>query len=199
MHRSARWRIWRRSVCGSVAIEFAFIAPILLVLIFAIIEVGLIYFGQFVLKNSADAAARVIRTGNAAAYSSNPGLVDYICNRTDNSLGKIAGNMILPDCTRKLQIYVHSYPVTPGFSSFPAIRNSDLVNNGTPGVTTALSALDASAQPCVVQFVRVTYPWDVITPLLTWFLVNTGSGQHLLTATEVFQNEPAPGGSSSCT
>lgn len=191
-----RWR--RGAVSGSVAIEFAFIAPILLVLIFAVIEVGLIYFGQFVLKNATDAAARVIKTGNATAYSSNPGLVDYICSKGDSGLGKVAANIILPKCSQNLRVYVRSYPATSGFTSFPSIGVSDLTNNGTTGNTTTLASLDAAAKPCAVQILRVTFAWDVVTPLLTWFLVNYGSGQHLISATEVFQNESAPGSTSAC-
>lgn len=187
----------RRTISGAVAIEFAFIIPILLVLLLAIFEVGIIFFAQFVLKNATVATARVIRTGNSTSYSANPTLVDYICSKTDSSLGKLAANLILPSCTSKLRVYEANYTST-GIAGFPSIKSSDLTNNGTTGSSLTMAALDSTTQPCSVVLLRVTYAWDVATPGLSWFLVNYGTSQYLLTATEVFQNEPKSGASSQC-
>lgn len=180
---------------GAVAIEFAFVLPLLLVLLMGIFETGLVYFAQFVLKNATVATARVIRTGSAS--STGTSLVNYICTSTDSSLGKLAANIILPSCTSTLRIYAKNYSTT-GIAGFPSIAASDLTNVGSPGVTTTLGAIDSTALHCNVIVLRVTYPWTVITPGLSWFLVNYGSSQHLLTATEIFQNEPASGDSSQC-
>ncbi|MGB8603070.1 MAG: TadE family protein [Rhizomicrobium sp.] len=190
----------RRTISGAVAIEFAFIVPIFLVLLLAIFEVGIMFFAQFVLKNATVATARVIRTGNSTSYSANPKLVDYICSKTDSSLGKLAGSLVLPSCSSKLQVYeVDSTAATStAFTLFPKIKSSDLANNGVTGSSLTMAALDSTAKPCAVIVLRVTYAWDVATPGLSWFLVNSGTSQHLLTATEVFQNEPKSGASSQC-
>lgn len=192
----------RRTISGAVAIEFAIIVPVFLVLLLAIFEVGIIYFAQFVLKNATVATARVIRTGNSTSYSANPALVDFICSKTDSSLGKLAASIVLPSCSTKLQVYEVDSTAASGSSAltlFPNISSTSLSNSGTAGSSLTMASLDATAKPCAVVVLRVTYAWDVATPGLSWFLVNSGTGQHLLTATEVFQNEPKSGASSQCT
>jgi len=47
-------------------------------------------------------------------------------------------------------------------------------------------------QSCDVVLLRATYNWTVVTPLLSWFLVNMANSQHLLSATTAFRNEPIP-------
>lgn len=183
------------AISGVVAIEFAFVLPLLLILLMGILETGLTYFAQFVLKNATVATARVIRTGSASSTGTT--LVNYICTATDSSLGKLAANIILPSCTSTLRLYTKNYTTT-GLAGFPSIAASDLASTGSAGVSTTLGAMDSTALPCNVILLRVTYPWTVVTPGLSWFLVNYGSSQHLLTATEIFQNEPSSGGSSQC-
>jgi hypothetical protein len=48
--------------------------------------------------------------------------------------------------------------------------------------------------PCDVVLLRATYNWNVVTPVLSWFLVNMANGQHLLSATTAFRNEPYTSG-----
>src|SRR5262245_18866068 len=55
----------RRNTSGSVAIEFALIAPIFFLLLFGIIEATLALFANMVLENATKETARLIRTGQA--------------------------------------------------------------------------------------------------------------------------------------
>ena len=41
-----------------------------------------------------------------------------------------------------------------------------------------------------VVLMRATYNWTVVTPVLSWFMVNMANNQHLLSATTAFRNEP---------
>ncbi len=48
------------------------------------------------------------------------------------------------------------------------------------------------------MLVRAFYTWGVITPLLTPFLVNMSSNNHLIYAAAAFRNEPFSTGMSGC-
>ena len=58
-------RIWRRDERGFTAVEFALVIGPFLALLFAIMEVALVYFATFSLENATEQAARLIRTGQA--------------------------------------------------------------------------------------------------------------------------------------
>ncbi len=67
-------RLWRKDESGATAIEFAMVIGPFLGLLFAILEVALVYFAQFSLENANETAARLIRTGAAqnGTATSNP-------------------------------------------------------------------------------------------------------------------------------
>jgi Flp pilus assembly protein TadG len=58
-------RSWRKNESGATAIEFAMVIGPFLGVLFAVIEVGLVYFAQISIENANEAAARVFRTGQA--------------------------------------------------------------------------------------------------------------------------------------
>lgn len=58
-------RRFRENRTGASAVEFALIAPIFLVLLFAIIETALMFFASQVLETMTQDAARMILTGQA--------------------------------------------------------------------------------------------------------------------------------------
>ena len=180
MRRFARrWRLHARS--GSAPIEFAFIAPIFLVLLMGTMEVGIMYFSQFVLQSATADAARLIRTGQVASGSmSQAQFRTYICNKISPVLG----------CDANLQIDVETYT---NFSS-ATISNPLLANNT---LNPALNNYSTGAA-CSVVVVRSFYTWSVATPLLTPFMVNMANNDHLLTATVAFRNEPFSTGVSGC-
>jgi Flp pilus assembly protein TadG len=173
-------RLWRRppdgkdrSRSGSAAIEFAFVAPVFFLFLMGTMETGLIYLGDFVLQNATADAARQIRTGQVATGSMTQAQFrTLICNEISPLLA----------CDTNLQIDVQTYtnfgsaaitnPITSGGALDPSL------NHWTPGGV------------CDVVLVRAFYTWRVATPLLTPFLVNVNSSQHLLTAAVAFRNEP---------
>src|SRR5262245_51986200 len=59
----------KRSTSGSVAIEFALIAPIFFLLFFGILETALATFGNMILENGMKTVARLVRTGQAQNQS----------------------------------------------------------------------------------------------------------------------------------
>lgn len=162
-----------RSRSGSAAIEFAFVAPVFFLFLMATMETGLIYLSNFVLQNATSDAARQIRTGQVAAS-----------NMTQAQFRTLICNGIAPllACDPNLQIDVETFP---SFASAnitnPILASGGLdpkLNNWAPGTV------------CSIVLVRTFYTWNVVTPLLTPFLVNMSSNNHLLTAAAAFRNEP---------
>lgn len=180
LRRIAR-RFRARAQSGQASIEFAFIAPIFFVLLLGTMEVGIMYFAQFVLQSAVTDAARQIRTGQvAAAGMTQTQFRTYICGDISPILA----------CDSNLQIDVESYS---NFST--ATIGSPLLTDNT--LNTALNNYSPGTV-CSVVVVRAFYTWSVLTPLLTPFMVNMANDQHLLTATAAFRNEPYTTGVSGC-
>lgn len=171
LRRAATLRARSRS--GSAMLEFAMVAPIFFVLLLGILETGIIFFAQSTLLNATQDAGRLVRTGQAQdSGMTQDQFRTFICNEI---------SAILP-CDGNLQIDLESYP---SFGS--ASYTSPLDANGA--LNPALNNYQ-TGNPGDVVLVRVFYKWNVITPLLTPFLVNMGSDVHLMTATTAFRNEP---------
>jgi len=162
-----------RSRAGATAIEFAIVAPVFLVALVGTMEVGVAYGAQASLQNSANFAARLVRTGQAQAVAlSSTQFRDQICGRIQPLLA----------CDGNLQIDLESYsgfgnanfapPLRPDGSLDPALSNY------SPG------------NPCDVVLLRVFYKWKVITPLIGPLLANMPDNNMLMSATASFRNEP---------
>jgi Flp pilus assembly protein TadG len=166
---------------GSAALEFAMIAPVFFVLLMGSIEVGVMFFGQFVLQSATNDAARLIRTGQVASASMTAAQFrTVICNKISPVLA----------CDSNLQIDVDAFS---NFStaSYPSPLKADKtldpsLNSFAPGGV------------CSVVLLRTFYTWTVVTPLLTPFMTNMANNQHLLSATAAFRNEPFTTGISGC-
>lgn len=191
---AVRWR--RRANIGSAAIEFAMIAPVLLVLIYGVLEVGCLFFAQYVMKNASIATARHIRTGNGSAITTSAALADYICNTEDATIDKLAAKVMLSGCTTNLKIYVQTMGTGFSYDTLTSALSSSKIQSDGTVPTHWDSALNTA---CTVVMIRVSYAWDVVVPGLDWFLVTVPNAkQSLITATEVFRNEPAAGSTSPC-
>ena len=185
---------------GSAAIEFAFIAPVFFVLLMGSVEVGVMFFGQTVLQNATNDAARLVRTGQITGT-----LPNQVLTQAQLNAGQVAGqamtqaqfrtyicNEIAPvlACNGNLQIDVQAFS---NFSSasFASPLKADKtldpnLNHFAPGSV------------CSVVLLRAFYTWPVVTPLLTPFLTNMANNQHLMSATAAFRNEPYTTGVSGC-
>lgn len=166
---------------GSAALEFALIAPVFFILLMGSIEVGVMFFGQMVLQNATNDAARLIRTGQVA--SANMTAAQFrttICNKISPVLA----------CDSKLQIDVQAFS---NFSSAGYANPLTANNTLDPNLTNF-----APGSVCSVVLLRAFYTWSVVTPLLTPFLTNMANNQHLMSATAAFRNEPYTTGVSGC-
>ena len=170
----------RRNTEGSVAIEFAFIAPIFCLMIFGIIETSLAWFGGIVLENGMGTIARQIRTGQAAAASMTQAQFrQALCNQVSQLLS-CASNRLYIDVTASSNFSGTTFtnPLNPD-----GTFNTSL-NNYNVGASSQLSGTNS------IVLVRAFYVWHLTTPLLGSLYANMPGNDRLLSASAVFRNEP---------
>lgn len=158
---------------GSVAIEFSLIASPFFMLLFGVLETGIIFFGSSMLEKGTADAGRLIRTGQAQAQQMTAvQFHDYICTQVSPLLS----------CGTNLQVDVEAY------SDFGDIQIPDPI--GPDGkLKTNLNNYNVGA-PGDIVLVRTFYTWDIVTPILKPFFANLSNGQRLLSSSSTFRNEP---------
>jgi Flp pilus assembly protein TadG len=169
-------RRFARAQRGATAIEFAIIALPFLVLLFGIIELGMVFLVSTTLQNATDNAARQIRTGQFQTSGAN----------TQNDFKALVCNSmswLSTPCATKMSVDVQT------FANF-----TDLSAKGQVNATTfnPNNLCWSTGQPGDIVLVRTYYQWDVFTPLLDASLVNMGAGskKRLISAATSFRNEP---------
>jgi len=185
-------------------IEFALVAPIFLALLFAIVEVAIMFFAGQVLETTVQDSSRVIRTGQAQSGGvaickvpdpANPG--QYITACSQATFKQLVCNNVpaLFDCS-KLYVDVKCYTsgntsgcTTGGFGQ--VALSSHINSDGTFNPTTGYNA--GGADDIVV--VQLFYLWPQFVTKLGFKFTNIGD-QRLLVGTAVFKNEPFSGGGS---
>jgi len=172
-------RRFRRHRRGSAAVEFALVAPVFFALLFAIVEVALMFFASQVLETVTQAAARYLLTGQAQSASlTQAQFKTYVC-------GQIPA---LFTCG-SLLVNVQSYP------AFGSITNSN-VFDGSGNFVGATNYCPGNAGDTV--FVQLSYQWPLFVTGLGFNMSNPGTTKKWLTATAAFQNEPFSAPSSAC-
>jgi Flp pilus assembly protein TadG len=169
--RLPRLRRLARDERGATSIEFAMIALPFFGLLFAIIEVCMVFFAGQILEKATQDASRKILTGQAqVANFSAAQFKQQVCNQL----------LIIFNCS-DVFIDVKSYPAFSSVNITPPVDGSgNFVNNFTysPG----------DQNDIVV--VRVMYQWPLYVPTLGFNLSDIGGNKKLLMATATFRNEP---------
>jgi Flp pilus assembly protein TadG len=160
---------------GASMVEFALIALPLFILIFGILQVGLIYWGSYELYNATLAAARTIRTGEAQTKNWDQAYVaGEICKRTS----------ILSNCTSKLRLSVQN------FTNFAAVTApAPLDANGA--LKTSFPYLPSVSS--TVNLVTAFYEWPLVNFAALGLLANIADNNRLLQSSAVFKTEPFGG------
>ena len=165
-------RRFRRNRRGSAAVEFALVAPIFFAVLFAIIELALVFFATQILETVTQDTARLIMTGQAQGASfTQAQFKNAVC-------AKLA---VMFDCVNGVSIDVKNYPTfsTVDVSDpIDASKNFVPPNNYLPG------------GPGDIVVVRLFYKWPLFVTGLGFNVANLSGNQRLLTATAAFQNEP---------
>jgi Flp pilus assembly protein TadG len=175
MQRAVR-RMRANSRSGSSVIEFAVVAPVLLLFLCGIIETGVIFWGQSTLFYATADAARMVRTGQLTGSVTAAQVRTQICNR-------IGGMITTSQCNSTLQVDLRAY-ASFGSANFPGVTNANgTLNTGAMASTTAVAA-------CNIVLVRAFYPWPIMTPLMKPLLRTATDNTHLLYAAAAFRTEP---------
>src|SRR5580704_15550633 len=152
-------------------------------LLFAILELGMMFIASTTLDAATVAAARQIRTGEVQTTGTNTaaGFKNLVCNNM---------SWITPgDCQASMSLDVRTYP------TFSAIQVTAPITNNKIDQTQL--TYDAG-QSCDIVLVRVFYPWTLLAPVIEPGLPNLGSNQRLLTTAVAFRNENWAAGGPPC-
>ena len=172
-------RRFRRHRRGSAAVEFALVAPIFFALLFAIVEVALMFFASQVLETVTQASARYLLTGQAQSAGLTQGQFNsYVCSQIP----------ALFTCAN-LKINVQSA------ASFSAITITNPIDGSCNFVGAQNYCPGNSSQPV---FVQLSYQWPVFVTGLGFNMSCGSTKARWLTATAAFQNEPFSAPASGC-
>ena len=162
------------SARGATAVEFSIVALPFLMLLFAVLELGLIFMISTSLEDSTGDVARRIRTGEmqttgVTAASFKQQLCDEI--------------ILLNDCATRLKVDVRTFDQ---FDDMDEIE--DPINEEGEFDDSATTFQPGGAEDIVL--VRAYYKWTLITPLMNESLQSLSDGSRLITASVAFRNEP---------
>jgi hypothetical protein len=167
---------------GTTAIEFAIVAPVLILLIMGIMEFGLIYYAKNVLENAVAVGARIGITGSDYAGNNRVAKPDDAPtdrvkiikeNIYKRSSGLLKEEQISVSCTNAGQTFGNL-----SGSSSGSYGCGDTINNDS-SCTTGGGGNDA-----VIYTAR--YCWKVFTPMIGQFFDN---GQVVVQSSLVVKNE----------
>lgn len=167
---------------GSTAVEFAIVAPLLLALIFSIIEAGWYFFVTSSVQQANANAVRLIRTGQAQTGDlSADAFFDEICDVVST----------FGDCDENLTIDISKFSSFSNLAadlSAPVCRDKD-----DPSIAGAqFNSNDYGMQRDIIR-VRVCYLYKPINPGLGLNLAQTKHGDRKVISVSIFRNEPFEG------
>jgi len=158
---------------GSAAVEFGMVALPFCLMMFAILELGLVFVTDSVLENATIETGRLIRTGQASAQSMTAAqFKTSLCGRM---------SIFASDCAARASVDVR---VIPQFATVPP----DPMAGGTFNAATLTYS---NGVPGDLILVRVWYRQPLMTTFLAQGLSRLGDGTAMLSATTAFRNEPA--------
>ena len=159
---------------GSVAIEFAIIAPIFVGLLISILEIGIFFFAQNMLQTAAVQVGRLILTGQAQTSGlTQSGFANDACPSIQAFF----------TCAN-LMVDVQSYSSFSG----AVVSTPTLTYNAQGNVTNSWNYSPGTAGQIVV--VRLMYQWPIITGPFAFIVPNVTNGTSLIMGVTAFRVEP---------
>jgi hypothetical protein len=158
---------------GAAAVEFAIVALPFFFVIFAVLELAVIFLVDSTLEAAVQQAARLVRTGQAQGGAISQGQFrTAMCE---------AMNVFEGDCEQRTVIDVRPIP------QFRDPNPPDPIVNGA--FDPSQTGFDPGAAGNLM-LVRVWYQQPVATPMLSRALTRVGSGDAVISVTTAFRNEP---------
>jgi Flp pilus assembly protein TadG len=168
-------RRFGRARGGAAAVEFAMVALPFLALIFATVELGMMFLVSTTLESSAQSAARTIRTGQ---FQSGAGTAAAYKTAICDGMGWLGA-----DCQANLYVDVRT------FNTFAAVTAPPPIANGAIDPTAMTFQAGAA---CSIVLARAFYNWTLLAPDLSG-VAHMNGNKVLLTAAGAFRNEPFSG------
>lgn len=184
---AARIARFKRDADGVTVVEFGLIAPVLVLLVMGVVEMGLMMTGQAVLDNAAFIASRTGKTGYA---DSDKTQAKTIAAAIQKAAASFLDSSKITVTSTAYSDYDSMQPEPFTDTNNNGVRDStesytDVNKNGVYDKNDGTTGYGASGQ---VVLYTATYNWTVFTPLLKK-LVGT-NGVVPLKARVVVKNEP---------
>lgn len=181
-------RRFGRAKEGVTAIEFALVAPVFMLLVFGIIEFGMIMTMFNVMESATAASSRLGKTGYVSADSTREAtILTAIKDR--------AGSLIKPEKLTVKSKFYKQYDQINDPEPF-----NDLNNNGNRDPHEPYTDINGNGQydadmgvagyggPGDIVVYTISYPWPIMTPIMRE-IIGTG-GFFTISTNAVVKNEP---------
>ena len=159
---------------GAAIIEFAMIAPALLALILAVLQISLIFFAQQTLESAAEVTARNLVTGDAQTKNLSKTAFKAVACKT-LPVFMSCGSLIVD-----VQTANDFGDVDTGMPDLTYDSKGNLSNSG----------LYATGDAGDIVVMRLMYPFPVVSAPFGFNMANMSGSKRLLLATSVFKTEP---------
>jgi Flp pilus assembly protein TadG len=175
------FRRFFKSDAGATAVEFALVAFPFFYVLGCICETGLMLFTEYVLQNSVQEAARLIRTGQVSASDGT-----LLISASDFKTDVCKTVSIIINCDSDVTVYVNSDST---FAALQTTMDSPL-NIGKKSDGSAYPVVFTPGGQLKAVTVVATYDWDFTFPFMS-FLGNVNSdSERRLWGLAIFRNEP---------
>ncbi len=166
-------RRFGRAKKGATAVEFALIATPFFLLLFALVEITMVFFTSTALEHAGSEIARKIRTGELQSTGATSGeFVSQVCAEMTT---------IIP-CNGNVSVDIRT------FADFDDVFTTNPIDpDGNLDVGSF--QFDPGNAGDIVM-VRIFYSWHLNTPLIGAAFGNMGGNRRLIVASMAFRNEP---------
>jgi len=171
---------------GTTALEFAFIAPVFMLIVMGIIEFSIIMFTQALMESATSNTARTGKTGYSLAGLSRE-------QQLINSVATATSALLDPNhLTVSMKVY-SSFDSVGDPEPYNDTNHNGMYNTGEPYTDVngngqwdndMASAGAGNANDIVVY--TVSYPWHIMTPIISRIIGDTFT----ISARSVVKNEP---------
>ncbi|WP_068083301.1 TadE/TadG family type IV pilus assembly protein [Polycladidibacter stylochi] len=159
---------------GVTAVEFAILAVPYFMLIFGILETGLVMLGGQLLDHATAEAARFVRTGQAQGKNK-AALTTIICSSSANIF------CLKPD---RLSVSVKDFTSFKEVADVPAPKYDPKSGKWDFHEEFKLGSRNS------IMLLRVNYRWPMMTEWMKSAFADNKSGDRVLSSSAVFRNEP---------